>query len=191
MKYNKLLVINALVVLFSAFMIACDSEQVQEADAGEKVFYDLKGFTEARITVLDSLRPQVHKMVSMGNEQSVVQSKDLDWEKELGLFVQADINKPAYKQSYSITRPDSSTIIYTSKEGDRLPVRELKIVLDTSGNLSMAEAHIKSENKLYVSEKHIELRVVENKIQQYRITGFQQLIMMDKKPFSIDATISY
>ncbi|REA62168.1 hypothetical protein DSL64_10980 [Dyadobacter luteus] len=188
MNYNKLFVIKCLVILFSVFLASCDGDRVEEA--GEKVFYDLKGFTEAQITLLDSLKPQVYKTVSMGTEQNVVRSEDVNWEKELGLFVQADINKPAFKQSYSIARPDSSTFVYTSKEGDRLPVRELKIVIDTVGNLSSAEAYVKSENKLYVSEKHITLSVKNNRIQQYRIVGFQQLIMMDKKPFSINATIS-
>jgi hypothetical protein len=178
-----------MLLLFS--VTSCINEDMQETDAGEKIFYDVNGFIETQISELDSLRPQVHKTVSMGNEHNVVNTKDVNWEKELGLFVQADINKPAFKQSYHIARPDSATFLYTSKEGDKLPVRDIKVVLDETGNPSVIEAHIKSENKLYVSEKHILLKVSDNRIQGYQVTGFQKLIMMDKKPFSIAASVSY
>jgi hypothetical protein len=186
---NPQFLTKCLSVAFLFVLLSCDGNIPEDASVNEKAFYDVKGFIECQIVVLEKERPEVSKKVSMGNEHNALQTKDMDWEKELGLFIQADINKPAFKQSYSVSRPDSSTYVYVSKEGDRLAVRNLKIVVDSTGVPAQIEALIKSENKLYVSEKHIFMKAKNNRIQQYRISGYQQLIMMDRKPFSVDAVI--
>ncbi|MCE7043697.1 hypothetical protein [Dyadobacter sp. CY312] len=189
---------NKIVGLFlflAVFLIlSCDSK-VEDDQNNEKIFYDLAGFVNQQVSELNKLKPAVTKMTIMGVESNQIETSDINWQKELELFSQADINKPAFRQSYSVSRPDSSTFLYVSKEGDRLPIRRLQIVVDSTNAPLVVEAFIKSDNKLYTSEKSISMRCsnVGNMlmIKSYRVEGFQKLVMMDKKPFLIEAQISY
>jgi hypothetical protein len=174
-------------------LISCDS--AQEAQSKVKTYYDVKGFIETQIFLLDKQKPEVSKIMQVGEKKETLSGRDLDWRKELELFVQADINKPAYSKSYLVSKPDSFTIAYTLKPGETLPVRFLKISLDkNSGNPSSIEALLRSENKLYQSEKRIELHGSNRatnqwQLESYSIKGFQQLATMDRKLFDIAAAV--
>lgn len=161
-----------------------------------KTFFDVKGFIEGKITELDSEKPLVSKNMVIGEEHSQLSSKDIDWKKELELFVQADINKPAYRQSYEVSRPDSMTYQYTVKPGTYLPVHYLKIILNQPSGIPVRiEALLKAENKLYKSEKKIALScAVQNgtsRIVSYEVSGFQKLIAMKAKPFKVTGEVHF
>ncbi len=161
----------------------------------EKVFYDVRGFIEMQAAQLNQLKPEVFKITEMGSDKNEITTRNIDWTKELELFAQADINKPSYRQSYTTSRQDSNTYIYISKEGDRLAVRQLTIRVDETDQPVSMEAKVKTENKLYASEKNIMLKCekVQNqfRITSYRISGFQKLVMMDEKPFLVQSKIKY
>lgn len=157
-------------------------------------YYDLKGFIESQISVLNKVRPEVIKTMSVSGKNETRTSREMDWKKELELFVQADINKPAYSKSYSITKPDSLTVLYTLSSGESLPVRFLKIEMDKiSGMPVLIQAQLRSENKLYQSEKNIEMHgSVQGgqwHLNTYAIKGYQKLATMDKKAFEISAKV--
>lgn len=157
-------------------------------------YYDLKGFIESQVTSLNEEKPEVTKKMSVSGKNETRTSRDMDWKKELELFVQADINKPAYSKSYSITKPDSLTVVYTLTTGESLPVRYLKIEMDkTLGTPVLIQAQLRSENKLYQSEKNIELhgstRGGHWYLNDYTIKGYQKLATMDKKTFDVNAQV--
>jgi hypothetical protein len=183
-----------LVTLVALSLFSCDSETENDRDQG-RAFYDVAGFIHDQSIQLNEIKPTVVKTTRMGDESNKLSATEIDWQKELELFSQADLNKPAYRQSYLVSRPDSSTYQYTSKEGDRLSVRSLRIVVDSTNMPLYIKAVMKAENKLYTSEKIIEMhcRRVKNllRINSYRVEGFQKLAMMDKKPFLIEGLVSY
>ena len=187
---------SAFILLFTAiisiFLISCDNPKKDSVQI--KKYFDLKGFMERQIAELDQKKPVVDKTMKMGEEQNSRSSNEINWKKELELFLQADINKPAYIQSYIVSRPDSSTYEYGLKQGQDLPVRYLKIKLDKANGMPVRiEAQLKSQNKLYESEKNINLscqiKGESCKILTYHISGFQKLATMEKKPFVIEAVI--
>lgn len=174
------------------FLTSCDS--AQERQSKVMTYYDLKGFIESQISVLNKVRPEVIKTMSVSGKNETRTSREMDWKKELELFVQADINKPAYSKSYSITKPDSLTVLYTLSSGESLPVRFLKIEMDKiSGMPVLIQAQLRSENKLYQSEKNIEMHgSVQGgqwHLNTYAIKGYQKLATMDKKAFEISAKV--
>jgi len=185
--------ISTLILFLTVLLIYSCNSEIQDKQNQEKRFYDVAGFVSQQVAQLNDAKPRVLKMTVMGTETNQIITTDIDWKKELELFSQADINKPAFRQSYSANRPDSSTYLYVSKEGDRLPVRQLKIVVDSLNSPVSIEAIVKSENKLYTSEKTIAMSCEQSgkgiRISSYRVKGFQKLVMMEKKPFLIDATI--
>lgn len=189
--FNPLCYLSVGIILF---LTNCDS--VQEKQSKVKTYYDLKGFMETQISSLDKEKPEVTKIMQVAGKKETRSSRDIDWKKELELFIQADINKPAYSKSYQVHKPDSLTVIYGLKTSEILPVVFLKIKLDkASGYPTTIKALLRSENKLYQSIKNIELHgtVIKNQWQltDYTIDGFQKLVTMDKKFFNVATQVEH
>lgn len=172
---------------------SCDNPARQDQPP---VYYDVAGFVKKQIADLSARKPRVQKTVQVNNERSQQSTADVNWSKELELFNQADINKPALRSSYQITRPDSLTYQYTLKKSEeRLTVRSLTVRLDpTSRQPSRIEAVLQTSNPLYSSERHL---LLENgpvngqqwQIMHYKLTGFQKLSYFDKSEFLVDGRV--
>lgn len=160
-----------------------------------KVYFDLKGFIEKQIVELNKRQPLVTKEISIENNQDKIETTAIDWSKELELFIQADLNKQAFQLSYDISQPTPNAYLYSLKKGEKLAIKSLKIVIDeTSKQPNLIEAELKEENKLYDSEKFLSLTCTMRPegiwlIKTYKISGFQQLTLADKKAFSVIGTI--
>lgn len=180
--------------LFLLFLTGCD--QPQEKSTEKKVYYDLKGFIETKISSLSIQKPTVDKTMRVSGKNESRSTRQIDWKKELELFVQANINKPAYSKSYTISKPDSLTTVYTLKTEENIPVKSVMIRMDkNTGDPVLIKALLRSENKLYQSEKNIELHCSGSadqwQLTSYSIRGYQKLATMDKKDFYINANVRY
>jgi hypothetical protein len=159
-----------------------------------KNYYDLKGFLETQIKLLNAQKPKVLKQTAVSATQDNQTVSNLDWAKELELFMQADLNKASYQLSYDTRILADSTYEYQLKATEKLPVKYLKIKLNTAKQVARAEALILQENKLYNSEKHLLLTCGTSKnnvwqLKTYEVEGFQKLAFNDKKTFSVRAVI--
>jgi hypothetical protein len=180
-----------LFVLWIAFT-ACDTPSDNKNE--KKAYYDLKGFVENQIVYLNEKKARVSKSVSLNGEKEVQAGLQVDWKKELELFAQADINKPAYNRSYNVIRNDSSVYEYKMKEGEKLPVRYLMIKVDSATQQPLqVKAIIRSENKIFNAERNIELNTIRKnnllEVTSYSIKGYQKLVLTDVKSFEITAKI--
>ncbi|KAA0991087.1 hypothetical protein [Dyadobacter aurulentus] len=190
---TRIFVRNFVFAFLACFVLfGCDERKTDERN--EKAYYDLRGFVEDQIVYLKEKKPQVTKTAKLDGEAQTIQSAEIDWDKEFGLFLQADINKPSYAQSYDVVRKDSATFEYRLKQNADLPVRYLKIVVDTLLKSPVrVTAIIQSKNRIYESEKNIELTYSrKNNLPQisfYLVSGYQKLIFMEPKSFSITSKI--
>jgi len=176
-------------ILITAALLAalCACQPDSEANQA-KTYYDLKGFLEQQIQQLNAQKPQVLKETAVGNAHDRQTTSTIDWAKELELFLQADLNKSAFKLSYTTTRPDSNTYEYRLKPTEKLLVKYLKIKVNNSRKVAFMEATVKQQNKLYDSEKHLLLTCAKTasgiwQLKTYEVSGFQKLAMSDKNTF--------
>jgi hypothetical protein len=181
-----------ILVLFAAALMSCENSEDMGKD--EKYYYDLKGFINNQIIVLNEKKPEVSKELIMDDLKEVSTSKDVDWKKELELFIQADLNKPSYQKSYTVVRADSLSYDYILKPNEDMPVRRLNIRLDEATHQPVAvKALLKSENKIYTSEKTISLTCVKREnlleVSSYSVVGYQKLALMKRKSFSVSGKI--
>jgi hypothetical protein len=160
------------------------------------VYYDVLGFVKHQITELSAKKPLVHKTVAVNKKQSQENKNDVNWSRELELFTQADINKPALRSSYQIVRPDSLTYQYTLKNSEeRLTVRSLKVRLDSvTHQPRLIEAILQTDNPLYSSERHLLLESGPAggqlwRIQHYKLSGYQKLPYFDKNEFLVEGQV--
>jgi hypothetical protein len=184
---------NTLFALFSFCFIACQSPS---EDTTIKNYFDVKGFMSQQISALNIRKPLVNKQMNVNGEQEQKSTTEIDWAKELDLFIQSDLNKPAFQSSYETTQPDAYTFVYKLKSSEKLPVKSLTIRIDEKYKQpAHIEAVISEHNTLYHSEKrltlHCKMRVegvwlVDN----YQIAGSQHLSLTDKKTFAVKGTIN-
>ena len=181
-----------ILALMAVVLMSCENSEVEGND--EKYYYDLKGFINNQIIILNEKKPKVSKELIMDGHKEVSTNNDVDWKKELELFIQSDLNKPSYRQSYTVVRADSLSYEYILKPGEDLPVRHLNIKLDQTMHQPVAvKALLKSENKIYTSEKNISLTCTKREnlleISSYSVAGYQKLAFMKKKSFNVSAKI--
>lgn len=183
-------------ILFIIVIIFITGGCQNPADTGTpKNYFDLKSFIDRQVTELNKRKPLVNKAMAMGTDKDSLATTAIEWDKELELFTQADLNKQAYQLSYEITQPTPYTFMYVLKSGEKLPVKSLKIVMDeTSKQPKLIEALLQEENKLYDSEKKLSLTCTLRPegvwlIKTYEISGFQHLTLSDKKAFSVKGVI--
>jgi len=187
---NRFLNIVAAVLLFS--LVSCRQEET--SDDAPRLYYDLKGFIENQIVYLNERKPEISKTAVLGSKREVSKTRGVDWKKELELFVQADINKPSYRQSYEVVQNGPLHYEYRLKPGNSLPVTYLKI--DTDSVLKQplrVEALIRTSNKIYHSDKKVVLIAMKRDnllgVNSYEVNGYQKLIFVEKKVFSIRGQI--
>lgn len=188
MKYLFLL-------LLTVSITACsDGTTTQRTE--KPVYFDVAGYVKGQIEALTKQKPGVAKRTQMGEKVEQQNTRAINWSRELELFTQADINKPALRNSYTIIRPDSLTYQYTLKPTEKnLTVRSLTVKLDSlTRQPRRIDAVLTTENSLYSSERQIMLesgpRSAANwGITHYRMQGFQHLRISDRNTFDVEATV--
>ncbi|MCF0072025.1 hypothetical protein LZD49_16215 [Dyadobacter sp. CY261] len=191
MNYRFFHIVAAFLFLF---LISCAPEG--SSDDGPKAYFDLKGFIQNQIVYLNDKRPEVNKTAVLGGKHEASKTRDIDWKKELELFVQADINKPSYRQSYEIVQNGPTRYEYRLKPGSDLPVAYLKIETDSVLRQPLyVEALIRAKNKIYDSEKKVVMQAAKHGnllgVTSYSVDGYQKLIFVERKLFHIKGEIGF
>lgn len=112
-----------LLLIICSLLPSCAPDNIQNST--DLKYFDIKGFFTADTARLRKLNHITHKMV---NHNGNTETKDVhitNWGLELSLFIQSDINKPAWKNSYTVIKTDGLEI-YRAKDPD-LKTREIII----------------------------------------------------------------
>jgi hypothetical protein len=160
------------------------------------VYYDVADFIKQQITDLSAQKPTVNKAVLVNGKRNQQTTHEVNWNRELELFMQADINKPALRSSYQINRPDSLTYQYTLKPSEeKLTVHSLSVKLDSvTRQPRRIEAVLQTDNPLYSSERHITLECGQTanhrwRVKHYQLSGFQKLPYFDRNTFLVEGKL--
>ena len=179
-------------ILFLFIFSSCTNPAKQDQP---NVYYDVLGFVKQQIADLSAQKPLVKKAIGINEARSNQNTHDINWSRELALFTQADINKPALRNSYQITRPDSLTYQYTLKNSDdQLTVQSLMVQVDSVTNQPRRiEAVLQTSNPLYSSQRTLLLESGPTggqwRVNHYKLSGFQKLPYFDKNSFMVEGQV--
>lgn len=166
-------------------LVGCAESKTQNAT---KTYFDLAGLINQQVSELNKSQPLTHKNLVIEDKKEVLNTNKIDWQKELELFLQADLNKQSYQLSY--TKEETPQMeIYMLKEGENLPVKSLKIIFDEDKSAKHIEALLQTENYLYQSEKHLLMTLDKKRLTNYQIEGWQELFIGKKKSFKVDGIV--
>ncbi|HLT41524.1 MAG TPA: hypothetical protein VKZ95_02380 [Sphingobacteriaceae bacterium] len=164
----KIKIIIGLFTITSLF--SCVESEPKVAD--KELFFSLKNYFEKEAQRLNKIQPTVLKQV---NRNSTTETKEIeiqDWEREFGLFIESDINRLSWKNSYlETTRQD--TVFYKSND-PTLRTQEIYIVKDNDKIKGISINNI-VDNYLYKSNERLvyypDSLYQINKLQKVRVLG--------------------
>jgi len=145
---SKLLISAGLGFSLISGLQACKPD-IKENQTSMK-YFDLQGFFRADSARLTHLNPLILKSVK---HNGTTESKKLhipNWGTELSSFSESDINKPAWRDSYSITA-DSNVIIYQALDS----TLKTKEILIRKANGKVKSIMIENRVEKYVYKKKI------------------------------------
>ncbi|WP_337043276.1 hypothetical protein [Emticicia sp. 17c] len=167
------------------FLSACTNPETR---ISSNQYYDVAGLVNEQIKALSAKKPLVEKNVMLANKQERIETKDIDWEKELELFLQADLNKQSYQLSY-VTENTANTTTYRLKPAEKLPVKYVAIEWDENKKPRRIEAVMQTSNYLYESDKTLVAIFEKGHLSEYQIKGYQELFVGSRKNFAIHGKI--
>jgi hypothetical protein len=133
-----------LVSILITLLSSCKPNGVQTGDTQK--YFDLTGYFKADTARLHKHNPEVLKTVT---HNGVTETKKVhigNWGLELNLFIQSDINKPAWRDSYNIDSSENA-LIYRAKTIDLKT--QLIVINKQAGKVKWIMISNRTKNMLY------------------------------------------
>lgn len=167
---------NCLRIIFLLFLlVSCErTKQTQSIR-----FFDLKAFFTGEICRLATQKIKVNKTVSRNGISESKKNIFPNWETELSLFLESDINKPAWTDSYLVSNNNYSTSYIASDS--KLRTRKIVIKKNNEGKIVELSVVNRTTNFLYSSSEAL-LYIPDS---LYQITKKQDVILLGKNSYKI------
>jgi hypothetical protein len=176
---KSVLITGVMMLVFCAY--GCKPD-IKETGTALK-YFDLKSFFSSETTRLNRLNKFVVKTVAHNN---VTQSKKVriyNWARELDLFIGSDINRPAWKDSYTITVSGDITI-YRAKYPE-LKMHQMLIKKD-NGKVKWILIFNRTKNLLY--QTYEKLSYFPDSL--YTIEKDQRVKLLGRNTYTVQGIIS-
>lgn len=185
MPKNRLFLILTLGFIFLQFCFSCSNPAEK---AQKHLYFEWKQFLQAEITRLKSINPPIRKSIILNEKKEEKTLHQVNFENELSLFLDADLNKPAFENSYD-NLSENNIIWYSLKKEENLKVKKVLIHLDNAEMPENVEIVIQEKNILFSTEKKLNMHFTEGKLQTYSIEGTQQLAWLSPTNYKMMGVI--
>lgn len=174
-----------------AGLLLCASCQPELENKSEVFYFDMKALLTQQIKRLADLPIKVQKFIrhDKQRENNIIQVAN--WQQELKIFEEANLNRPIYKDAYAIkdsTFQDTKFRTFVAKN-KTLQVRFLRLAYQAN-TLKSIDANLLIENVLYRSEKDLRLSFQpDSTLKGYQIKGKFGVIYGVNYDYEIDAIV--
>lgn len=169
---------NNLIKAFILVLILSGCAKENKNSRNQIYYFDLKTYFNKTATELNSKKILVDKTVSKNELSENKKIEIKDWKTELALFIEADINKPAWKDSY-IKDSTAAKIIYNAKDSD---LKTQRIEIEFKNGIPIQfKINTKMDNILYHTTE--ELKFYPDSV--YSIDKHQKVMLMGKNNYLI------
>ncbi|MCC9165440.1 hypothetical protein [Pontibacter harenae] len=184
-------------ILYAFFLLAIAAcERPTPPATGEAALaYDINGFIAQQVQHLEAQSPTVLKTVQTeGQPAETIKTDSVNWEEELAVFQEVDVNRPAVQEFYTEQKTQLSngntSVKYNRVEGAEAPVAYLHLILRPDNQIQHLEAVLQDQNPLFYTKRTLSLTTDANTtLQSYSIEGVQKLILNDSLHYSVSAKL--
>ena len=179
--------------IFAVLLLtSCTGKQQQKVDK----YFSIPDFIDQQLEILAENQHQLLKTVNFGDtsETTSMDSRSYEqWEKELRIFKEHDINKPVLIDAYLVQetdRPGGHTISYKLMDSTDSGILDMEILYDSQEQVSGWRSRFKEENLLYCNFRELMLSTNEAGIlESYLITGYHKLMFKDTVHYQLNVEI--
>lgn len=168
------MIFKKLALVCFMFVSCQEAEQV-----GKSRFQDIKEYFSEEVNRLEKQKTTVNKTVRKNGISETQENISPVWATELSLFSESDINKPAWRESYSVHK--NSTIISYTALDNKLRTRTIRIKTNKMGKLIELAVVNRTKNYLYTSSE--QLLYIPDSL--YSIIKMQNVILLGKNSYEI------
>lgn len=172
--------------LLAACWLACTACETAPPPSKPSAYFSLAGLVDAQVAQLKAAKPTVQRQLETNGQNHQNITANIDWEKELALFKEADINKPVLQGAYQVEQRDSVRRYLLTNP--KFPVKEMRIVGPEAAP-NEVQVWFEEENSLYKLHRRLWLQFAGGRLRQYRIEGFQQMLLSDSTHYRLEGTL--
>jgi hypothetical protein len=158
------------------FLTACSFSTKTKEQAVN--YYNLQKYFSEEAARLNKSKLEIIKTVKHQDVSETQNIKIEDWSQELALFIESDINKAAWKNSYQ-KDSTSTKITYTAKE-ENLRIRKIVILLKQNKPFKISITN-QTKNNLYYTKE--ELTYIPDSI--YQIDKYQDVKVLGVNNYKV------
>ena len=185
-------------VLSLFLLVSCQDTTPVPATPTSTQYFDIAGFIQEQVRLLNAERPVAVKSVQEAGETTETKTlKNLNWAKELESFAEIDLNKPAFRNAYTVSRqaqPDGTvTETYRRKPDTEADIQLVLVTTNRQNQVMSIQATRESNNMLISSRKEMQLTCHTkngvNRVQSFRIAGQQKPLIFAALHYIISTEI--
>ncbi|TKB96800.1 hypothetical protein [Pedobacter cryophilus] len=172
--------LRAIIIVF--LLSGCFSKETEKSR--QQIYYfDLKDYFSKTALQLNKINPTINKSVSKNNIEETQNLTIKNWNQELALFIESDINKAAWKDSY-IKDSTATKTTYTANDED-LRTQKIELFFE-NGILAKIKINSKVDNLLYQTKEDLEF-IPDS---AYSIKKYQKVILLGENNYLIKAKLN-
>jgi hypothetical protein len=173
---------------------ACQQPAPDKPAPGQAPYFDVPAFIQAQAALLEKENPGASKAVMEGSQvQERKTMQNLNWQKELAAFSELDLNKPAFRNTFRISRQQDAaglvTETYRKQPGTEGDIVFLSVTTGPNRQVRALQARRINENPLISTVQELALTCgPENgrfRLQTLQISGQQKPIIFDTLHYMI------
>jgi hypothetical protein len=172
-------------LIISISLAACNFPTLPNQKKAETPFFDLKSFFEEEARYLKAQNMSIKKTIRHNDTTEEHIIKVENWNDELRLFSESDINKPSWKNKYTLDSTDigNGLVLLHYKATDKgLSTQVLDVKL-ADANVHSIVIINKTSNQVYEAQQY--LTYIPHK--SYTIEKIQDVTLFDKDEYNIKA----
>jgi hypothetical protein len=183
---NRLPMRNIWHILILFVLQAC----MQKNETKTNYYYDVEAKVLEQIHNLQKSKQIFYKTTKADGKEEAKELQHIDWEKELSFFLQANINKSAFRGLYEETETEKGDTLFKTYIAKDVNLKVEKLVIGlskTHQDFWSMEAKIRTDNYLYSSQRELRMLCSDKQIISYHIRGKQKMIFSEPEFFEIKA----
>jgi hypothetical protein len=144
-------------------------------------------------------QPQATKDIIFGDHVETIVQSDLDsvqWQKELKIFREHDINKPvlidAYQIHQGVTDQGNKRVSYSLIDTTQLGILNMTVLYDSNNSVSSLNSTFREQNLLYGNFREVNLTTGGlGKLDRYSVRGYHKLMFNDTVYYQLEVKLNY
>lgn len=179
-QFNIPLIYGAVVATVLLGLSSCNADPEGNLKAPRSAaYFSLADYFEKEAVRLNKQNPTIVKTVAKNGVEEQQEINIAYWKKEFALFIDADINKPAWQNSY---RVDSTafSVTYTATDST-LRTKEIRVDKSDTGTVTHIHVSNQVNNMLYTTDEQLDYYVDS----LYRIIKDQRVRIIGKSHYTV------